>query len=210
MNRQEFQKFAQHGLVFAIILIFLVLIDFQTMVATVISKVLGTNVLRGGLPEVQFMVIFLVLYGLWMGWSISRKEENRSRRIIMTLVASLSAGIVAGLFGFILNALVQSGTDVRRYLAALSPGSMKLFLLNLEGTGPLAILGIFTVSGLLGSILSIILQSPSVGKFPKTIKTGISSTWTKLTGSLPRFIRNNAKYLAYLALGVVIIVLPTR
>ncbi|PKO03015.1 MAG: hypothetical protein CVU43_05005 [Chloroflexi bacterium HGW-Chloroflexi-5] len=210
MNRQEFQKFSQHGLVFAIIMIFLVLIDFQTMFATVISKILGTNVLRGGLPEVQFMVIFLVLYSLWMGWFISRKEENKSRRIIMTLVASLSAGVVVGLFGLILNSLIQSGTDVRRYLAALSPESMKLFLLNLEGLGPLALLGVFTVSGLLGSVLSIILQSPSVSKWPKTIKTGISSTWQKITGSLPPFIRKNAKFLAYLVLGIVIIVLPTR
>lgn len=210
MNRHEFQTFAQRGLVFAIVMIFLVLIDFQTMVATVISKIFGTNVLRGGIPEVQFMVIFLGLYALWMGWSISRKEENKSSRIVKSLVASLTSGIVIGLFGLILNGLVQSGTDVRRYLAALSPESMSLFLLNLKGMGPFALFGLFTVTGVLGSLLSILIQSPTIGNGTKNIGTGISSAWKKFNAALPTVVRKYGKYLIYLAAGVLMIWLPTR
>jgi len=210
MNRQEFKKFSQRGLVFAIIMIFLVLIDFQTMVATVISKVLGTNVLRGGIPEVQYMVIFLALYGIWIGWSSSGKEEKPSKRILHALVASLTCGVILGLFGLILNWLVQSGTDVRRYLAALSPDSMKLFLLNLKGMGPLALFGLFTVSGLLGSLLSILFRSQSASNLKQTIKTGVSSVWKKSLGGLPKVIKKNAKFVAYLAVGVLVIWLPTR
>lgn len=210
MNRQTVQQFAQHGLVNAVIMIFLVLIDFQTMFATVVSKLLGTNVLRGGLPEVQYMVIFLVLYNLWLGWLISRKVENKSTRILLSLVASVSAGIVIGLFGLILNSLVQSGTDVRRYLAALSPESMELFLLNLKSFGPLALLGLFVVSGVSGSLLSVVLQLKAIQGFPGKIKTTLRTLWTKTTNALPTFVRKNAKYLAYLLLGVVVIVLPTR
>lgn len=210
MNRHEFKTFAQRGLVFAIVMILLVLIDFQTMVATVISKVMGTNVLRGGIPEVQYMVIFLVLYGLWMGWSVSRKEENNSSRIIKTLVASLSVGIVIGLFGLILNSLVQSGTDVRRYLAALSPESMTLFLLNLKGLGPLALFGLFTVTGLLGSLLAVLVQSATIQNWTKNLKSGVRTTWQKFNSSLPTVVKKYGKYLLYLAAGVLMILLPTR
>lgn len=210
MNRQEFQTYAQRGLVFAIIMIMLVLIDFQTMVATVISKVLGTNVLRGGIPEVQYMAIFLVLYSLWMGWSIASKAARSTRRILASFVASLTVGIIIGLFGLILNSLVQSGTDVRRYLAALSPESMNLFLLNLEGLGPLALLGLFTIAGLSGGFLYLLFHSQSLENWSGSVKHGVRSTWRKTIDSIPAVVRKNVKYLAYLAVGVLVIVLPTR
>jgi branched-chain amino acid transport system permease protein len=191
-------------------MIFLVLIDFQTMVATIISKVVGTNVLRGGIPEVRYMLIFQGLYGLWMGWFFAGKEGKTSLRILRAFTSSLAMGIVTALFGLILNSLVQSGTDVRRYLAALSPESMKLFLLNLEGMGPLALLGLFTLSGLIGAFLSVIFRSKSVGDWTESRKSQIGSFRQKTIGAIPAVIRKNAKYMAYLAVGVLVIVLPTR
>ena len=50
MNNYPLRTSAKKGLIFAVVLIFLVLIDFQVMAATMISKALGTNVVSGGIP----------------------------------------------------------------------------------------------------------------------------------------------------------------
>jgi hypothetical protein len=68
MNKETIRTGSQKGLLFGIVMIFLVLINFHIMAATMISKVLGTNVLRGAFPEVRFMIIFLVIFGMWAGW----------------------------------------------------------------------------------------------------------------------------------------------
>ena len=210
MNREELRTHTQRGLVFAIIMVFFVLIDFQVMAATIISKMSGTNVLRGGIPEVRFMLIFLVLFGLWMGWSVAGKDGKASYRILRTLIASLTSGLVLSGFAMILNWLVQSGTDVRRYLAALSPDSMELFLLNLEGLGPPALLGLFSLAGLLGGVLSVVIRSQSVNKGRENLKTFVSSILSKTTNALPDFVKKYAKFAAYMAVGVLVILLPTR
>jgi branched-chain amino acid transport system permease protein len=191
-------------------MIFLILIDFEVMAATLISQILGTNVIRGGIPEVRFMVIFLVIYGLWVGWSASGTQGKTSIRILKGLISGLTVGIVIGLFDLILNYLVQSGIDVRRYLAALSPESMKTFLLNLGGTGPMVHLAMFTLMGIVGSVLAVALRSNLVTKSWKWIKTTFTNSKNKLIEISPVFVKKYIKFVLYLALGVFVIIMPTR
>ena len=210
MNRELIRTNSRKGFVFAIIMVFLVLIDFEVMAATLISKILGTNVLRGGIPEVRFMVIFLVLYGLWAGWSASDTTGKTVTRILRGFVSGLTMGIVITLFDLILNYLVQSGTDVRRYLAALSPDSIKTFLLNLGGTGIVAHLALFTFTGMLGSALAVVFRSNLVEKGWGGIKDALRNLKNKVADASPVFIKKYAKFVLYLVLGILVIILPTR
>ena len=52
MNKELLRASRQKGVIFGIALIFLMLINFHIMAATMISKLMGTNVLRGAIPEV--------------------------------------------------------------------------------------------------------------------------------------------------------------
>ncbi len=210
MNKKELSTSIQRGLVFGIIMVIFVLIDFQTMAATVISKLSGTNVLRGAVPEARYMVVFLVLFSLWMGWFISGKEGKPANRILRALFASLTCGLVVAGFSLILVWLIQSETDVRRYLAALSPESMDVFLLELDQLGPLVHLGLFTISGLIGGILSVLIRSNIIREGLATVKESITTFTKTKINSLPAFAKNFSKYLVYLIIGVLVIVLPTR
>ena len=53
-NNNHLIKSIQKGVVFGIISIFFVLIGFHVIGATLISKIFGTSVARGRIPEVQF------------------------------------------------------------------------------------------------------------------------------------------------------------
>ncbi len=78
MNTERLRAALQKGLVFAIVMIFMVLVDFEVMAATLISKIAGTNVVRGGIHEVRFMAIFLALFGVWIGGRLPARQKKRS------------------------------------------------------------------------------------------------------------------------------------
>lgn len=210
MNRDQLLAGYRKGFVFAIIMIFMVLIDFEMMAATFISKLLGTNVLRGGIPEVRFMMIFLVLFGVWIGWSAIGQSGKPSSRLFEGLIAGLTTGIVIALFGIVLNYLVQTKTDVRRYLAALSPESMKVFLLNYGGTGPLAHLGLFTGTSIIGGLLALMFKSQSAANVYHAIKSVLSKGINLVIDAIPSVARKYAKYIFYLAIMAVALILPGK
>ena len=210
MNKDQIRASFRKGLVFAIILIFMVLIDFEVMAATFISKILGTNVLRGGIPEVRFMLIFLILFGVWVGWAAVGRSERPSAKLMGAFIAGLTMGIIIALFGMVLNYLLQSKTDVRRYLAALSPESMKVFLFNLGGTGPLAHLGLFTGSSFIGGLLSAVIRSQFAKNVFQNIKSALSKGKEWILGATPSIVRKYAKYILYLALVAVLLILPGK
>lgn len=208
MNRNLFSSSLKKGLAFGIVMILLVLIDFEAMSATMLSKLLGVNVIRGALPQVRFMVIFLVLYGMFVGWLTSSNEEKPAKKLVQALIAGLSVGIVVGLFDLVLIQLINTGTDVRTYLAALGPDSIKLFILEKGALSPLLHLGLFTSASLLGSALKILLKSKPVSGFFKSISTGYRSLQVKAQKHTPDWVKKYGKYLLFLLIGLSAFFLP--
>jgi hypothetical protein len=87
------------------------------------------------------MVLFLILFGMFVGWSTSSDDAKPTTKLFQALVAGLTLGVVLGLFDLILNQLIVTGTDVRKYLAALAPESIRLFLFDQGAISPLLHLG---------------------------------------------------------------------
>lgn len=208
MNRNLFTASVKKGLTFGIVMIMLVLIDFEVMAATMLSKLSGVNVIRGGLPELRFMIIFLILYGLFVGWSASSDKEKPVKKLFQPLVSGLTLAIVVGLFDLILNQLIVTGTDVRGYLAALGPASIKLFLLEKGALGPILHLGLFTGASLLGSVLKILLKSDPVSRFLKSISTVYRGLQAKAQANTPAWMKKYGKYLLFLLIGLSAYFLP--
>ena len=104
-------------------------------------------------------------------------------------MAGLTAGIFIALFDLILNFLIQSGTDIRQYLTALSFESMDYFLLNLGQMGTLVHLGLYTATGLAGSALAVFLRSDSVQHGWQNLKSNISTFITRTIENLPPFLQ---------------------
>ncbi len=78
------------------------------------------------------MVLFLILFGMFVGWSTSSDDAKPTTKLFQALVAGLTLGVVLGLFDLILNQLIVTGTDVRKYLAALAPKVSGSFFLIRE------------------------------------------------------------------------------
>lgn len=210
MNNHPLRKSFQKGLVFGILMVFMVLIGFHVIAATLASKLFGANVLRGAIPEIRFMTYIHVLFGIWAGWSASGRTGRTSNRIFQGLVTGLTAGSFIALFDLIMNYLIQTGTDVRWYLSALSFENMDYFLLNLGQMGTLLHLGIYTATGLAGSSLAVFLRSEAVQHGWQNLKSNISTFITRINETLPPFVRKYGKYIFYLIVLAVLFILPAQ
>lgn len=210
MNKQLFRTSRQKGITFGIVLIFLVLINFHVMAASMISKIMGTNVLRGAIPDVRFLTYFLVLFGIWGGWSAASKTEKTGTRLLQGLIAGLAMGVVVAIFDLILVFLLQTQTDMRRYLTNLGFDNINFFLQGLGANGILVHLGMFILAGVLGSVLAIFFQSGFVASGVKTIRTSFSDIKNRISERLPDRVKQYGKYLFYLILLVLLFMLPSR
>jgi len=210
MNNHPIRESFQKGMVFAIIVIFMMMTGFHMIAATLVSKIFGVYVLRGSIPDVRFMGYVHILFGFWSGWSASGKTGKTPARIFQGFAAGLITGGFIALFDLLLNFLILSGTDIREYLSALSIESMDYFLLNLRQTGILAHLGIYATAGLVGSTIAIFLRSESVQHMWQNLKSSISNFTTQINEALPMFVRKYGKYLIYLVLLAALVILPTK
>jgi len=210
MNKQLFRASRQKGITFGIVMIFLMLINFHIMAATMISKFMGTNVLRGAIPEVRFLTYFLTLFGIWVGWSATSKTEKAGTKLLQGVVAGLTMGVVVALFDFILVYLVQTKTDIRRYVTNLGFDNINFFLQEFGANGILVHLGMFVLAGVLGGALAIFFQSTSVKNAAQKLKTSFSDMNSRLLKNLPDQVKNYGKYLFYLILLGLLFMLPSR
>lgn len=208
MNRNLFSKSLRRALTFGIVMIILVLIDFDVMAATLLSKLFGTNVIRGANPQVIFMVVFMVLYGIFVGWGAASDQEKIPTKLLQGLVAGLAVGVFVGIFDLVLNQLITTGTDVRAYLAALGPESIKLFLLEKGALSPLLHMGIFTGASLLGCVLRLLLKSDPVSYFFKNIASMYRNLQIRTQANTPEWVKKYGIYVLYTLIGLAAFFLP--
>ena len=210
MNSHPIRESIRKGMIFTIVVIFMMMTGFHLIAATLASKAFGVYVLRGSMPEVRFMTYVHVLFGFWAGWSASSKTGRTSTRIFQGLAASLITGVFIALFDLILNIIVQSGTDIREYLSALSFESINYFLLNLGQMGALVHIGIYAAAGLVGSTLAVFLRTDMVQKGWRKSKSSISNFITRINETLPPLVLKFGKYLIYLVLLAALVIIPTK
>lgn len=210
MNRPQVRYSMNRGITYGVIIIFLVMIGFDVMMGTIISKAFGTPVLRGDNPESKFVVIFFALIGFWAGTSASHREDPFSTRVLSGLISGASCGIVTALFGTVLNTLLVHQIDLRTYLPQLSFDYIKLYLMIPDSRGILAQLGLYTLMGLLGGLIGGLFRTVAFTTFRKNV-----SAWWKRTGqsaqdTTPLFIQKYGKYILYLVVAAIILILPVK
>jgi ABC-type branched-subunit amino acid transport system permease subunit len=210
MNKEIIRQSSRKGLIYGIVMIFLVLINFHIMAATMISKLLGTNVLRGAFPEARFMIIFMIIYGLFVGWSAASREGKTINKLSEGLISGMTAGLSVVVFGLILFFLLETRTDVRRYLTALSFSSIEIFLLDMGGVGIPVHFAMFTLTGLIGSSLAVGVRSNWVKGVVGKIKALVTDLRLRLNNALPESIRKYGVYAFYLVMLAILLLLPSR
>lgn len=210
MNRNQIRSSYQRGITFAIIIIFLVMIAFNVMAATIISKLMGTPVARGVTPSVTSLIVLLSLIGLWNGSSASQKFDPPKVRITAGLIAGVACSILVVVFAFILYQLEITKTDPRYYLTALSLDNIRFFLL---GAGPMAFVihpVIYILSGVAGAALGVFFNSEGLKTRWSNFKQSVRSILEKIKERSPLFLWKYGKYILYLIAAIVVIILPVR
>lgn len=167
--KTPFRKGFRAAITFSVIMIFLMLIGFNTIAAALIGKVFGVTTSP---TPVVFLGILYGLVGLWAGSSAARKKFEIAT-FSETLISGLSAGLVFGAFvaGFswFMTNLYSGGVDLRNYLSALSPDVVNYYNFNLPPVqGSLLIFAIIVGCALAGALLdTYVFRNPAVTALPK-------------------------------------------
>jgi ABC-type branched-subunit amino acid transport system permease subunit len=200
------------GTVFAVILIFLALIDFTTTGAVLVSRILGNPPSVGARPDLFFFVLFMGLLGIANGALAARPGEHEDKLknvFIPSLVAGGLTGLVIAVFSLIYGWLLAKNIDPRPYLAMVSPDSMQTFLFQQSpGIAFFLHLILMTVSSVLGGLLAFGLRKASLRQrlrawFQKTSATIREQSLVKQLRRAPYTI-----YIIYLLIAIVLFFLP--
>jgi len=209
MKKQQTRDILRKGLVFAIIIIFIMAIGFHEIAAALISRIFSVDVKRGSIPEVRFMMYFMGLFAFVTGWANSDKEEGPVfKKSIQGLSVSVIAGLFVVLFDLLLLFLVNNEIDIREYLTAFSLDSMNFFLFNKGQMGLLYHFAYFVIFGFAGSLLNAVLNSESAQSIKEKIREFSKSTSKKINNAMPPFVQKYGKYFVFLLLAAAAIILP--
>jgi len=156
------QKGLRTGTIFGLIILFLYMIGFTTIMSALLGDFLDLKGPSVGAGSVPGLVVLIGLIGLWAGAVASQSGDLSEDTWLKALVGGLAAGVISGLILALLAVVLNSLEDVariRQYLVQISPQTINLFLLGREtgmAVAPLY-LALMTASGLLGAALSRLL-----------------------------------------------------
>ncbi len=206
MTKTALRNGFRTGMIFTVIIIFLVLIDFTTTGATLIGKLFGQTVAQGGLPDVSMLVVFMGLIGFFTGISAAKvlATDSYANSLLAGLAAGLISGVISGLFAYGLGSLYANGVDMRNYLAMVSPNSVKFFNFNQDPlNGSLILFALLTATSLAGALAARLLRSDA----RKNATGSINQGWSRLVGQSFVKTLHTSRIARYLLLGLVLIVL---
>jgi|WetSurMetagenome_2_1015567.scaffolds.fasta_scaffold33390_2 ABC-type branched-subunit amino acid transport system permease subunit len=165
-------KIVNPAVIVSIVTIFLILIGFNIVFASIVSKAFGQNVISGQLSNPYYQIFFNGMMGLWVGWRV-----NQTRNMRGVLASSLSgalAGAIVGAFCLFLGIVYVNGADFRSYLTALSPINVNFMLYGLPPiSGFLVTTLTFVVFAFVGGLLKLIPLGRIFSKPVSAIKTFI-------------------------------------
>jgi ABC-type branched-subunit amino acid transport system permease subunit len=161
--RRHIKNGLNAGIVFGIVLIFLILIGFNVTGAELVGGVIGklidpTKPLLFAITyQDLYMLIFFALIGLWAGASGARRAEPDTWGL--ALLGGVTAGAICGLLvailAYILGVLNAAGVKLSTYLAQLLPASIDALLLHKSpAQGSLILFADILISGAIGALLA--------------------------------------------------------
>ncbi len=200
------------GVVFGIVLIFLVLIGFQATVADLLGSLLNDETFKpvlGLTPTMLNMVIFFGLIGLWAGASGAKpvKSSGKLLRAGGGVITGAVAGLMLGLLAYFLGALDAAGVKISTYLAQLLPDAIHVFIFQIAPLqAGIVYFALLLLTGLLGGLLSILLGQ---GHWRASLADGWQRTRQNIT-SQPWARNKTTRYVLYGLLILFVFLIPLR
>ncbi len=194
------------GLIFGIVIVFLVLIGFILTATRYLQQFLKLDVLNS-------FATFLALLGIWGGITAAKPTERDTwlGALASGLSGGLISGVLVGIFTLIVGSQVDAGVNLRRYLVSLSPEAVNLLRFDrATGPGALMLLGILIAASLVGAILA---RGVGRGEWRRPV----GDRWAAIresVGQVPlvRTVLRSpvSQYVAFIAILAFVLWLPTR
>lgn len=216
MTRERLRQALTTGAVFAVVLVFLVLIGFQVTAAQLIGGLVGNGDSTTISPSSGLgldMLVFFALIGLWAGLSAARRRtpDLWSHALAGAAITGGVAGAALGLLACLVDWLRAAGVAMSAYLAQLVPSTIQLFTLNLPAVQIAVLyLALVILSALLGAVLA---RGVIRAAWPRALNDRLGHPLQRSRGrasqSLHRIMTNRvSRYGLYGLLLVVAILLP--
>lgn len=192
------------GLVFGIVLVFLVLIGFQATIADLLGGLLKDESIKpvlGFTPTMLNIMVFFGLIGLWAGASGARPIKTKG--YLVSLMGSLSAGavsgVILGLLAYFIGALDAAGVKMNAYLAQLLPDAIHVLILQKTPQSAAIIYFVLLLAcGLLGGLIALLF---GLG----TWRTSLADGWSQFRQNITSQPWARSKRTSYILYGLLIL-----
>ena len=206
------RKSLASGAVFGVVHVFLVLIGFNTLIGTLLTRLAGVK-FSGDIPPTPAIIVYTALLAILGGWAAARKCKPDT--LEKSLAAAAAAGLITGLFAFLLSSglgwLLTHKVDFRQYLAYLSFDFIRATLFQLPPlTGALSALALFFVGGAFGGLLRGLREVRIVQK----ATTLLRRAWGKIAELVSRILHGRYRLMVQIGLfallAAAVVLLPLK
>ncbi len=160
---QRLNRGLRAGTIFAVIIIFLVLIGFTTTLVSQVLPRVGIEAAEDIGSETQrlSLIVFLGLLGAWAGANAAKSSTKHAwaSNLAQSLAAGITSGVIVFVFMMILSGLRAGGVSINDYLDKVTPRAIDMLLLGLPAIlAGLIYLATLSAAGLIGGILAGLLD----------------------------------------------------
>ncbi|MAT42912.1 MAG: hypothetical protein CL609_11260 [Anaerolineaceae bacterium] len=206
--KTSLQNSVRNGVVFGVVIVFLALIGFLVIAASLLQKMVGNPVGLTSMPSAASLLVFLGFLHLWNGWRVSHNKEDIDTNVPLKtrILRGLTAGVTTGLFllvyALVVGTINERGVDMRVYLSMLSSQSIDFFLFNQSPlVGGLIQFGFSAAAAVVGAVLAKFADSgkDKVKSIQKAAVAWSDKSWLGKVKTNP--------YVSYVLIGVVLLLL---
>ena len=207
--KENIKQASRIGLIFGIVLSFIILFGLTTTLSDIIGDFFGLNSNSrtgntGGL---------MLLFGIIAVWTGSRAASFDKTNWKSALISGVSVGLpmslIVGVFTFLIGTLDAANIEMRDYLIQLNRQNIQFLLYGRSlWTGTLISIGILLVFAILGGLLAYFLEEYKVGE--KIQKRYFVIKGKVLDSNLAQRYQNNpkSKWIGYGILLVIVFLTP--
>jgi ABC-type branched-subunit amino acid transport system permease subunit len=162
----QIKKGSRSGLIFGIVLIFLILFGLTTTISEILGGMLNLNS-NARVGNTGGLMLFFALLSLWAGYRAADEYKSDWKSPLVSGASiGLMIGLLSGIFIFVIGTLDAADVEMRKYLVELNRPNIQFLLYgrNLV-TGVLITLVIFLIFGILGGLLAYFFESRQAGDF---------------------------------------------
>ena len=209
MKRSEIRQSFNTGIIFGIVHVFCVLIAFNTMLGSLLAKIVGVKVNVAN-PLVGALIAYAVILGLWAGITAARRQREASskQRLLSSVFAGISMGLLGALLVGFFQILLNNKVDARAYLTNLSFPFMRACLYNLPAAaGIVANFLTFFLSSIVGGLIAVGWNIPVVVKIRHKI-VSVPQSWSASLRSGSSTKQKVTKYAFFALLFLAVAIVP--